>query len=266
MYLESGVYADLDWDATLDYMARRYIQPLRQHCDISRMHLADCAAGFGWFSYAYLLAGGLHATLIDSDFPRLQDARAIAAKLGLLERCSFVFATLESLPFKEDFFDIFASVETLEHVGKPNIAACVNSLVRCTRQCILLTTPNACFPVVAHDTRLPFAHWLPKPWRRVYAGYCGRLDMDEGSDFLSPADLAPLRAQFQPVARFQTFNSYPEFVHFYPHYLPYGPQQYRQRARPSLPLRCFVFTVGSVFGRQAYRFSPNLSNIWLRKA
>jgi 2-polyprenyl-3-methyl-5-hydroxy-6-metoxy-1,4-benzoquinol methylase len=265
-YLHNSAYGDLDWELTLDYMTRRYIHPLGQEFDLETMHFADCAAGFGWLSFAYLRAGGKHATLIEPDGLRLDAARAIAARLGLSNRCSFICSTLESVPLENKSIDIFACVETLEHVGQTNIAACVETIARCARRGILITTPNALFPVIAHDTRLPFAHWLPKPLRRRYAAWFNRLDQEEGNDFLVPSDLALLRDYFKPVARYQTFSSYREFLRFYPHYLPYGPALNRNRRRPPLPLRLFVLLAGTLFSTHAYRISPNLSNIWIRKA
>jgi 2-polyprenyl-3-methyl-5-hydroxy-6-metoxy-1,4-benzoquinol methylase len=264
-YLHKGIYGDLDWEATLDYMTRRYIQPLQREFDLNGMHFADCAAGFGWLSFAYLRAGGKHATLIEPDEPRLEAARAIAKQLGVSERCTFICSTLESAPLENKSVDIFACVETLEHVGQVNIAACVATIVRCTRHGVLLTTPNALFPVIAHDTRLPFAHWLPKAARRSYAARFNRLEEEEGNDFLTPADLSLLRSSFKPAARYQTFASYKEFLAFYPHYLPYGPAAHRHRHGAPLSLRLFVLLAGLLLGRHAYRVSPNLSNIWVRK-
>lgn len=264
-YLHDSIYGDLDWDATLDYMTSRYIQPLQHKFDLSQMHFADCAAGFGWLSFAYLRAGGKHATLIEPDKMRLEAAREIAAQLGVLERCTFICSTLENAPLEEKSVDIFACVETLEHVGRGNIASGVETIVRCTRHGVLLTTPNALFPVIAHDTRLPFAHWLPKTVRQHYAARFNRSELDEGNDFLTPSDLALLRRYFKPVARYQTFASYREFLAFYPHYLPYGPSAHRHRQRASLPLRFFMLLVGKLFGTYAYLVSPNLSNIWIRR-
>lgn len=264
-YFYSGGYGDLDWEATLDYMTKRYIRPLQREFDLNTMRFADCAAGFGWLSFAYLRAGGRHATLIEPDRLRLEAARAIAVRLGMVERCTFICSTLESAPLENQSIDIFACVETLEHVGRDSITACVATIVRCAGHGVLLTTPNALFPVIAHDSRLPFAHWLPKAARRRYAAIFNRLEQEVGNDFLTPADLALLRQYFEPVARYQTFVSYGEFLDFYPHYLPYGPAANRNRQRPSLFLRLFVRLAGMLFGKHAYRVSPNLSNIWIRK-
>jgi hypothetical protein len=262
-YFTTSEYGDLDWAGTLDFMTRRYIHPLQQHLDISKLVLADCAAGFGWLSFAWLLAGGEHAILIEPNHERLEAARVIAQKLGIEGRCEFRCTTMQNAQLGAKSVDVFASVETLEHVGRANIKDCVATIADCTRLAVLITTPNARFPVIAHDSRLPFAHWLPKAWRKVYAAWFKRSKQEIGNDFLSPRDLAPVINAFKPVARFQTFQTYREFINFYPHYLPYGLAGGRHRHAPSRALRCWIKVVGTLFGVHAWRFSPNLANIWL---
>ncbi|RCS57055.1 class I SAM-dependent methyltransferase [Parvibium lacunae] len=271
-YFDQGLYGDLDWEGTLDFMTRRYIQPLQHVLQpeasaeraLAGLTLADCGAGFGWLSFAWLKAGGEQAILIEPDARRLRAAQAIAKHLGLLPRCTFLNTRMQDAPLADYAVDVAASVECLEHVGRPSIAACINTLCRLPKQAVLLTTPNARFPIIAHDSRLPAAHWLPKSLRQRYAGWFGRAKQEEGNDFLRPADLRPLQQHFKPTTRYQTFGTFREFLAFYPHYLPYGPQAQRQRTAPSWALRTLVKVTGSLFGTGAWRWSPNLANIWLR--
>ena len=202
---DSGIYRDLDLELTLDYMRRRFVAPLARHLDLTAATLLDCASGFGWLAFAYLLAGGKHAVLVEMDAPRLDAARAIAARLGVERRCTFVTARIQDIDLGEDGVDIFASIETLEHVGRDNIGPAVRTMARTARRAVVLTTPNFLFPVVAHDTELPLAHWLPAGLRRRYAAAKGRAAMDRGNQFVMPWDLAPLAAKFRPVSRYQTF-------------------------------------------------------------
>ncbi len=81
---DRGMYRDLDVGLTLDYMRRRFVVPVSRHIEIGRATMLDCAAGFGWLSFAYLLAGGERAILADLDGARLAAARDIARSLGLL--------------------------------------------------------------------------------------------------------------------------------------------------------------------------------------
>jgi cyclopropane fatty-acyl-phospholipid synthase-like methyltransferase len=265
-YFNQGMYGDLDWSATLDFMNRRYVQPLKQHLNIQNMTLADCAAGFGWLSFAWLQGGGGHAVLIEPDAPRLKAAQAIATQLGLQDRCTFINAVLQDCDLSVHRIDVFASIETLEHVGRPNIASCIQTMMATKPQALLITTPNFHFPVVAHDTRLPFCHWLPQQWRVPYAAAFNKTQQNEANDFVKASDLAPLTTHYKPVTRFQTFNTFAEFLAFYPHYLPYGAAAHRMRQAPSKALKCFVWLAGTLLGTRAWRCSPNLGAIWVKRS
>ncbi|TCK18172.1 methyltransferase family protein [Thiogranum longum] len=225
--------------------------------------MADCAAGLGWLSFAYLLYGGKQAILIEPDRQRIIAAKEIAGILGLYDRCCFENALLENVRLLDNSVDVFCSIETLEHVGGHNVCACIENIARVARQMVLLTTPNKLFPVIAHDTRLPFAHWLPSRLLQHYAKAFGRLDKEQGNYFLAPWHLGPLRRKFHSNASYQTFSSIDEFDGFYPHYLPYGrdtPGRYR--TMPSGAKRVFVKWAGKFLGSNAYMISPNLSTVW----
>ncbi len=263
---DDGIYRDLDIELTLDYMRRRFVVPLSRHVDIGTSTIMDCAAGFGWLSFAYVLAGGKQAILVELDEQRLDAARAIAARLGVERRCLFVAPRIQDIDFGDDAVDVFASVETLEHVGRGNLRACVSNMARLARQAVMLTAPNFLFPVVAHDTELPVAHWLPAGLRHRYATARGRADMDRGNQFPLPWDLAALLAKFHPVSRYQTFASRAEFDRFYPHYMPYGPRhakRYRTSPRPGQ--RILQTVLGAALGRYSFTLAPNLASIWLRR-
>jgi hypothetical protein len=261
-----GIYADLDPDLTLDYMLRRFVRPLARHVDIASATMLDCASGFGWLSFAYLKAGGARSILVDMDARRLDAARDIARRLGVEERCGFVRSALQDIDLKENDIDVFASVETLEHVGRANVAACISTISHLARRAVLLTSPNYIFPVIAHDTGLPLAHWLPAKARRFYAAKAGRLALDHGNHFLRPWDLWPLAAKFRPVTAYQTFDTMAEFDAFFPHYMPYGGvDKLRRRAAPKAGQRTIMQVLGGVLGPWSFALAPNLASIWLRR-
>jgi ubiquinone/menaquinone biosynthesis C-methylase UbiE len=263
---DGGIYRDLEIELTLDYMRRRFVVPLARHVDIGAATLLDCAAGFGWLSFAYLLAGGKHAILVEMDARRLDAARTIAARLGLDGRCSFQAERIQDIALAEDGIDIFASIETLEHIGRENIEASLRNMTRIAKRAVVLTTPNCLFPVVAHDTQLPFAHWLPAGLRRRYAAAAGRADRDRGNAFLLPWDLAPLAAKFRPTGRYQTFATREEYDSFYPHYMPYGSSPaMRWRARPRAGQRILQTTLAKTLGPWSFALAPNLASLWVRK-
>src|SRR3546814_10950188 len=73
-YFAEGMYADLNLPLTFDYMRRRSVAPLSRRVDIAEAPLADCACGFGWLSFPFLLCGGGQALLLDFHDPRLAPA------------------------------------------------------------------------------------------------------------------------------------------------------------------------------------------------
>ena len=265
-YVRNGMYGDLDFNGTLDYMHRRYVQPVSGVIDISQASLADCAAGFGWLSFAFLLAGGKTATLIDADLSRISAAEEIAQILGVHDRCTFANSFLQQTMIDADSVDIFACIETLEHVGEENVHACLSAICNSAKHVVVLTTPNKLFPLIAHDTRLPFAHWLPPFLLKRYAKWFGREKCELGNYFLAPWHLSVLRKKFVPKTSFQTFAGMHDFDRFYPHYLPYGNMpQFRIRRSASKLQRLFVLCAGKIFGVNAHAVSPNLATIWCRR-
>lgn len=262
--LGGSVYHDLNVGLTLDYMRRRYVAPLRPFLDIEQATMVDGGAGYGWLSFAYLQAGGRRAILIDQDAERLEAAARIAKMLGYADRCEFYCQPLQNLDICPA--DIFACIETLEHVGHENIQACIRAMASKSLKAIVLTTPNRWFPWVAHDTGLPLAHWMPLWLRTKYALAAGRKDREMTNAFLSPLDLYPLvESGFRPVSKYQTFTTYSEFVSFYPHYLPYGgDESTRYREKPKIGLATYVRVMGALAGRGSFAIAPNLASVWVR--
>ena len=164
----SNPYGFLSPGDTLDYFRKKYIANLRLHCDISRSVLVDCGCGHGWNVLAFLLHGGWKAIGMDTDEVRLGVARRFAEILGLSDRSLFCRASIADLPLADRSADIFTSIETIEHL--PGVAnRALQEIARTAGNLILVSTPNKAFPVVAHDTRLPFAHWMPPNFRKHYA-------------------------------------------------------------------------------------------------
>lgn len=262
---DNGVYRDLDVDLTLDYMRRRFVLPIARHVNISDATLLDCAAGFGWLAFAYLFSGGNRAILVEPDEQRLNAARAIAKRLGIERRCHFIAARLQDIDLGDDAVNIFTSVETLEHVGRADIQACVRKMARIAKDAVVLTAPNFLFPVVAHDTELPFAHWLPAGVRHRYAVAKGRARLDRGNQFPLPWDLAPLLSKFRPTSRYQTFSARQDFDRFYPHYVPYGSSDAkRYRPNPRRGQRLLQIALAGTLGRYSFALAPNLASLWCR--
>ena len=192
-----SIYFNLDINKTLEYFIKRYILSLKKNINISNARAIDCGCGYGWFGFAYLFAGGKHITLVEPDQKRLEVARQIAYILNFNESSiSFVNSSIEKLNFNENKFDIFVSIETLEHIGKENIIKSLEKINLLTSKVILLTTPNKLFPVIAHDTRIPLLHWFPIKYRKIITKYLGK-ENSEHNDFVSPFDLKVFNKKFK---------------------------------------------------------------------
>ena len=265
-HFRNSIYRDLDIVGTLDFFARRYVQPLARWFDLTSAVVVDCGAGYGWFSFAFVLSGGSKAIAADIDANRLAAARDIARVLSVDDRMEFIVSPVQSIPLTTNEVDLSVSIETLEHVGRRNIRTALQRIKEVASQGVLITTPNKLFPIIAHDTRLPFAHWLPTGIKMKYAKALGREDTNDNNDFLSPLDMNALLSKFKPVSKCLTFQSYEEYRDHYPFYLPYGPnEKARVRARPSGVMSVYYKIASALFGRYSYWVMPSLAHIFVRR-
>jgi len=263
---KESIYSNLDISATLDFFLKRYVRPLSRHVNIQDSVVVDCASGYGWFSFAYLMAGGKRAIAVDSDVNRLSAAAKIAEILSVDKRIEFVCAGLQDLPFREKEVDIFVSIETLEHIGKNNIIPALQNIKKCTSKVVLLTTPNKLFPIVAHDMKLPFVHWFPVDLRRMLAKLLGREKMGYKNEFVSPFDLQILRNIFRPASTCMSFSNYKDYIDHYPFYLPYGDNdKIRWQAKPSFMKAIYFMIASLIFRQNSYWIMPSLSSIFVSK-
>jgi 2-polyprenyl-3-methyl-5-hydroxy-6-metoxy-1,4-benzoquinol methylase len=262
-YFKHSMYSNLLVEETLIYMVKRYVNPLQKVLEIRDSSLIDCGCGFGWLSFAYLLSGGKSATLCEIDGERLNAAKKIAQILQLDTKCTFITSPLQNLSTTENSFDIFVSVETLEHVGEKNIDSCIEIISRTAKKAVILTTPNKLFPLVFHDNKIPMSHWLPVRYRKKY------LKLFHGStenmnDFVPAWKLGPIREKFRPVSRVLTFQSYKEWVSSYPFYSPYNKEN-REKLKPPFLLKALYFILSILFNKNSYLVSPNLCRLWVVK-
>lgn len=265
-YFQSSVYHDLDISATLDFFFKRYVHSLEKLFDIQESIAVDCGAGHGWFSFAYILAGGKGVIAVDIDVERIQMAKKIAEILSIEDKIEFIKSPIHTIPFSTNEIDIFVSIETLEHVGKRNIGASLKKICNVTSQGVLITTPNKIFPIIAHDTRLPFAHWLPPSLRRGYAKVFNREDLDDENEFLSPLDVRCLLEKFEPATSCLTFQTFMEFKNHYPFYLPYGSSEtQRIKTKPSALKSAYYWMASILFRKNSYWVMPNMAHVFIRR-
>jgi ubiquinone/menaquinone biosynthesis C-methylase UbiE len=245
-------YARLNLNEVLDGYVCDFVEPLLRLAGPPRK-VADIGTGYGWLAFAFALATDASVTAIEYDGPRLEAARRIAEILGVADRIEWKQASIASLPLPDCSMDAVYCIEVIEHTGVH--AEFVAQLCRISRDVLVITTPNKLFPVINHDTALPFCHWLPLRVRDVYASAFGRSGRQENNLFWSPRTLFRSVGGFRRVSHFMQFASYADF------------RQYRLPGeRRSLLRHCrnAYFTLVSLLGRHSVYLLPNLASTFRR--
>ena len=251
-HYRDGHYRDLDVSATLDYHRRRFVD----HCPVKKPNIAvaDIGAGYGWLAMAFAAFSDARPIAVEPDAPRLEAGQRIAELLGLKDKIDWRIGNIMNLPISRREATVTYCIEVLEHVYRD--AKAFSELDRVTAEYLVLTTPNGAFPIVQHDTFLPFCHWLPMRLRNVYARIAGRSSMQHGNRFWNPLDLAIHLKNFERVSGFFHFKSAQDYFDLYPYYLPYGRGEWRRR--PSWQSELFFRTAG-LFGRHSHLLLHNLA-------
>jgi SAM-dependent methyltransferase len=97
------------------------------------------------------------------------------------------------LPFADGAFDLVYCSSVIEHVPPADRAAFAAELRRVGRGWFV-QTPARTFPIEPHAL-LPFAHWLPRPLRRIY----WRLGAADPAEEISLLSRRELEALFGPA-------------------------------------------------------------------
>jgi hypothetical protein len=113
---------------------------------------------------------------------------------------------------------VVCCVEVIEHIGRSRPA--IRDLGRIRNEVLVITTPNLLFPIIAHDTRLRFCHWLPLGLRARYAALCGRTSSQHSNLFWSPMGLPRELPDFKVTSRFLHYSSRRDYLATFPFYLP----------------------------------------------
>lgn len=264
--LKNSIYHNLDIPLTIDFFHKRYINQLKKYIDITSASVVDCAAGYGWFTIAYLLAGGKKVFAVDLDQNRLEVVLEIARILSVDDRLELINSSLHEIPLNNNDVEIFSCIETLEHVGRINARRSLNKINNITKNLVLITTPNKYFPVVAHDTRIPFLHMLPPGKRGLISKIFKKQHLNDDNYFLSPFDLRILLTKFKVATSCMSFKNFNEYLDHYPFYLPYGNNQNnRWQNKPSFTKASYFKIVNTIFGRYSYWLMPSLSSILIKK-
>ena len=124
------------------------------------------------------------------------------------------------------------------------------------------TFPNLWFPVVAHDTRLPFCHWLPMPLRRIYAKAFGREKAENDNLFWSAPGLGRHLKAWTPISGFLHYKTLADYVATYPFHLPYVGGGYQTRVGAA---KLAYYKLAARLGPASRYVMPNLAMVWRRK-
>jgi 2-polyprenyl-3-methyl-5-hydroxy-6-metoxy-1,4-benzoquinol methylase len=254
-HFRNSEYNQLDLNEVLDEYMADFVEPLQRLAGSPRT-VADIGAGYGWLALAFALRTEARIVAVEHDAKRMTAAQRIADILGVGHRIEWVHASIASLPMPDRAMDAVFCAEVIEHTGVEQ--AYVAELCRISNDVLVITTPNKIFPIIGHDTALPFCHWLPLRMRDVYAAMCGRRKLQENNFFWSPAKLLASTdaGGFQRASRFMQFASYAD----------YREARALRHARAGLGRRCLeaYFGLAARLGQNAMYALPNLASTFRR--
>lgn len=252
-HFRNSEYRNLDLNGLIDSYVHHFVEPLlRLRKRPSRV--ADIGAGYGWLAFAFALRTDVRVVVMEVDAGRLRAAQHIATILGVADRMEWITASIAGIPLPDQSVDAAYCIEVIEHVGVDQ--AFVAELARITADVLVITTPNKLFPVIGHDTELPFCHWLPLPMRDVYARVFGRSRLQENNLFWTPQRLFGALPAFRRVSKFLQFEDYASYRQVRAHL----------GGRAGLTGRCKAayYALAASFGRHAVYIMPNLATTFRR--
>lgn len=207
-------YAGLDLNALIDSYVHNFVEPLLRVQPEPKL-VADIGAGYGWLAIAFALGTTARVVVVEYGDARLEAARGIAEIVGVAGRMEWINASIASLPIPDRSVDAAFCIEVIEHTGVD--PAYLRELARITRDVLVITSPNKLFPVIGHDTELPFCHWLPLPARDVYARLFRRAHMQHNNLFWTPGRVSAALHDFRRTSSFLQFENYAHYRKAQPH-------------------------------------------------
>jgi 2-polyprenyl-3-methyl-5-hydroxy-6-metoxy-1,4-benzoquinol methylase len=253
-------YNRVNFREALNFFVEKYIKQIPDFTRInSETVIADVGSGIGLFTFALRLSTNARIISVEPNPELVEGAKQIASYMGINEDIEWRTSGLGELDMKDREADIVFCIEVLEHVFGSKEA--IYDLRRVADKFIVLSTPNLWFPVVAHDTRLPFCHWLPVPIRKQYARLFGRQNWEYRNIFWSPYSLNKHLKPFKRISKWYHYSRYQQFLKTFPVYYPYRGGFYVEKLHP---VKRGFYGVVSKLGKHAYMFTPSLAGVYQR--
>lgn len=248
-------YSGLNLNAVIDDYMYSFVEPLLR-LNPNPSVVADIGAGYGWLAFAFALRTNARVIVAEYFEVRLDAARQIAEIIGVADRMEWINASIASLPIPDKAVDAAYCIEVIEHTGID--PAFVRELARITRDVLVITSPNKLFPIIGHDTVLPFCHWLPLPMRDRYARLFKRSHLQHNNLFWTPGQVFAALPDFQRVSSFLQFENYAQYRAAREHLGGRG-------GVVGLCKHAYYSLVGAL-GRFGIYVTPNLASTYRRKA
>jgi 2-polyprenyl-3-methyl-5-hydroxy-6-metoxy-1,4-benzoquinol methylase len=258
-YFSKSQYVNVDLVKTIKSYYKRYVKPLEEFKKLnSEMTLIDIGTGYGWLALAFAFSTDANIIAVEYDEPRLNAAKEISKILEIEHRITWKVGSIENLPVDSKAGDVVYCIEVIEHINKSKLG--IEELKRVSKDLLIITTPNLWFPIISHDTMLPFCHWLPIPVRRIYAKLFNRLEREDGNLFWSPASLKKSMTGFIPVSKWLHYFSFKSHLSTFPYYDIYRLKDIEQFTKS----RYLYYNFISRFGMHSHYFVPSLAYVFKR--
>jgi SAM-dependent methyltransferase len=194
----------------LRYYKNSYVDGLRAFQHARPIHtIADVGSGYGWLSFAFACSTDCRIIAVDINEERLDAARRIADILGVRQRIEWRLGGLGKLPLGDKEADATFCIEVIAHVSVDPMI--LRDLGRITNDLLIVSSPNKIFPMINHDTGLPFCHWLPNQARDFYARCFGRTHLQAGNHFWTPDQMISALKDFDRISKFLHFPTYRKY-------------------------------------------------------
>lgn len=292
--LENAGKNDINIEGAIEWFEKVYIKQISKIININNKILCDCACGYGWLTFAYLLSGvNNRAVCIDMDRELLHSVKNISKIVEVSDRITFILGDIAKLPLKQKSVDVFASIETLEHVGdnsdlqmkyydrkdKDMIISMFNKqrelqlialdeIRRVTSEALIIATPNKFYFKDTHDTGLKFVHLIPRYLGIKYSLRHSKEGYSHAplhSRFISHYELENKLYDFKLVTPFFCSNNVEEYQQLFPTYYPYGSSGGGTSYGITGIKLALIRLMFLILGKKSRYFLPRIQGIYVRK-